>query len=205
MPPPFVVNLPMPSSEPLSLSLPASDYPPEVVLAALATYAETGNQTAAAENANVSHDAVSDWVKSDQATAITSTLRSAIRFNYAHTIGRSIGMSLACLTERLEHGDAVLTRQGTVRMIPVKAKDAAVIASIMIDKYQLLISGINEEQAGNRLDAVAARLEAATSKLRANGVGNGSAVVDVIPEGVSSASPPKTGGEGEKNKEGNNA
>ena len=204
MPPPFVVNLPTPDGQPVSLPLPSSEYPPEVVLGALSVYSETGNQTAAAEAHSVPVSTVHDWVNSSATAPLVSQLRSAIRFNYAHTIGRNIGISLAAMEERLVHGDMVMTKQGTIRAIPVKAKDAAVIASILIDKYQLLISGINEEQAGNRLDAVAARLEAATSKLRANDA-NKPQILDVVPEGVSSTTGPKEGGEGEKNKEGNNA
>lgn len=201
---PFTLNLPMPDGEPLAVALPSSDYPPEVVLGALAHYAETGNATSAGEALNVPRQTIDNWVNSDSGSKLCNSLRSALRFNYAHTIGRNIGISLAGMEQRLADGDMVMTKQGTLRAVPVKAKDCAVIASIMIDKYQLLVGGINEDQQSGRLEEIASRLERAASKL--GGKHDAPLTLDATLSPLPTASPAgnSTPG-GENNKEGNNA
>jgi len=49
-----------------------------------------------------------------------------------------IHKSTTALRERLDQGDAILSKTGEVRYLPVKAKDIAIIMSIAIDKRALL-------------------------------------------------------------------
>ena len=49
-----------------------------------------------------------------------------------------IHKSTTALRARLDQGDAVLTKTGEIRYLPVKAKDLAIITSIAVDKRALL-------------------------------------------------------------------
>lgn len=202
------VAMPGPGEEPLTIPLPASDYSPDIVLNTIAVYAETGSIVQAANAYNISYATAAKWVKSNEATNLISHLRSAIRLNHAHTINKIIGLSLANTLERLEEGDMVMTKQGTMRAVPVSAKESAVIGSIMIDKYQLLTGSISEDNAADRLELIAERLEQAAKGLKGhNGIKDNRPEIIVDNAPIPSPGPlaaPKGEGEGKDN-EGNNA
>ena len=187
------IYIPNPDGTSTALPLPPSDYPPEVVLQAIAIHGETGSYKATGETLGISQVLVSKWVNSEHGTAIAQALRDTLKAQFAYRYRLLLDKALSSAMERLEHGDIVLTRSGQARAVPVKARDAALIASIAQDKYLALTGTIDASAQVGKLEALAARLEAASLKAVKAGTGG-----SMPPEGNR---PP----EGEINNEGKNA
>ena len=190
------IYIPNPDGTSTVLPLPPSEYPPEVVLQALAIHGETGSYKVAGETLGVSGSLVSKWVNSEHGTAIASALRDTLKAQFAYRYRCLLDKALTSAMERLEHGDIVLDRRGQARAVPVKARDAALIASIAQDKYLALTGTIDASAQVGKLETLAARLEASAIKMLKD---------KQAPTTVVSTHPTPQGAGGENNNEGKNA
>lgn len=109
-------------------------------LAALAVYAETGNQALAAETVGLSAKTVHEWVHNEEAPQIIDDLRSTIRYNCGWQLAQMVQRRLATLDDAFHRGDANLLRDGRIIYTPPKWKDQVIGLSILMDKW-MLISG----------------------------------------------------------------
>ena len=194
MPAEHSIYIPNPDGTRTTIPLPPSDHPPEVVLQAIALHGETGSYKATGETLGVSQVLVKKWVTSEAGTQIASALRDTLRAQFAYRYRCLLDKALTVAMERLEHGDVTLDRRGVARAVPVKARDAALIASIAQDKYLALTGTIDANAQTGKLAALAERLEKASVKLL-------KAELAPTPEGGSRDA--AEGGEGENNNEGN--
>lgn len=162
---PHSIYIPNPDGTATPLPLPPSDHPPEVVLQAIALHGETGSYTATAETLGISRVLVRKWVTSEAGMALASALRDTLRAQFAYRYRCLLDKALTVAMERLEHGDVMIDRRGVARAVPVKARDAALIASIAQDKYLALTGTIDANAQTGKLAALAERLEKASVKL----------------------------------------
>jgi hypothetical protein len=125
---------------------------------ALGVYAETGSFTTASRETGIPRKTIEVWANSDDGANFLSEVSQAIRVNYAHCITGMVGKALRVLDESLARGDPHVDKYGRVTYVPLKAKDAAVVASILIDKHALITGGLVASKASSTLYALADKL-----------------------------------------------
>ena len=110
---------------------------------ALAVYAETLNQNEASRVSGVPKTTINGWLETEEGSAIVDRLRIAIRYEMAYKCVEVSKLALDSVLDRLKSGDWVInSKSGEQERIPVMAKDAAMIASMAIDKHALLTGTI---------------------------------------------------------------
>lgn len=173
------------------------DYTEQERTLALAIVAETGNRALAARRTGIPATTVWQWAEQAERDNTLEGLRTAIRFRLAHEYVSLAARALAVLGERLSEGDPYVDlKSGEVRFMPVRARDAAMIASICTDKHALITGALQgRKDVPGALQALAGELISAMKRAQA--------VADPAPAGLG---PPGDGaggkdgaGRGEKN------
>lgn len=117
---------------------------------ALAIYAETLSIATAARETGIPESTINYWINSEEGTETVEDLRIAARANSAHKFMAITAMAQDAVLKRLAQGDPHVTKRGEIVYAPVKAKDAAVIASIATDKTYLIAGAMADGQKINR-------------------------------------------------------
>lgn len=101
-------------------------------------YAVLGQIDKVAELAQVSTQTVRKWRKEQWFLELLEDIRNEnndkIDVKFTETIHRSLDL----IGERLEKGDAYVTKTGEIIQVPIKIRDLALVAAINIDKRQIL-------------------------------------------------------------------
>lgn len=122
-----------------TLYCPSSKYTPEQHYEAVAWFYATGDLGAVEKKMGIPNRTLSDWRHSEWwaqiAQKIEEEQEQEIRAKNSNIIRRAQEEIL----DRLENGDAALAKDGSIRRVPVKAKDAAVIGSISFDKNRVMM------------------------------------------------------------------
>lgn len=134
-------------------------------------YFELANVTETAKKTGIPISTIKTWIDgkgSRDASQIFHAMIANIRSEDADRLDikltRALNASLARVEERLAKGDVRLDKDGNERYVPVSAKDAAVITSILFEKRQLLRLAPTRitESGSDKLNAIAEKLAAIT-------------------------------------------
>lgn len=114
---------------------------------------------------NVPLPTVWDVVESEEWHRTCDIYRKELNFAETAFMTRAIGKALQVCIERLEQGDPVVSRKGVITYAPVKAKDAAAIAAVLMErreKVQRKLDGVPDNDPLEDLE----RLATIAGKLR---------------------------------------
>lgn len=128
---------------------------------ALWLYGETGSFAQASRQSGVPASTIKGWIEHDEDGSIAQEiddLRLAVRQVNAGKCAYWASKAIDECGRALTEGDEVMDRHGRVHHLKIKGKDAAWIASILIDKHALLTGMASQRQVGNALTAVADKL-----------------------------------------------
>lgn len=117
---------------------------------ALAIYGETGSLATASRHTGIPASTIHRWVQSEDGAETVEALRVASRANTAHKYVAVSSLALDATMDRLVRGDPHVTKDGEIVYAPVKARDAAVIASIATDKTYLIAGALQDGQKINQ-------------------------------------------------------
>ena len=123
----------------------SSKYTQQQKLEACALYTIHGKVTHVAKQLNIPRTTIDNWRKEDWWESHTVAIRQQTKDYTLSRIEKTIESAFNRADEALELGDVVKVdwdENGSERLIraPVKGKDAATIAAIMIDKRQILMN-----------------------------------------------------------------
>ena len=117
-----------------------SQYTTEQRLEAAALYTVLGSDTATAAQLNIPRSTISHWRREcEWWHSYVIAIQQQTRDRTVAQLDKIVELAYSRTLERLSDGDMVL-HQGELVAIPVKAKDAAIIGSIGVDKRQLLLN-----------------------------------------------------------------
>lgn len=117
---------------------------------ALAIYAETNSIAEAARQTGIAQTTIHYWLQDDEVQAVVVRLRSAIREQAAWNYVEIIGLAQREVLKRLKYGEEHVTKSGDIVLLPVKARDAILIASVAQDKLANLTAGLEGQSKANR-------------------------------------------------------
>ena len=110
---------------------------------ALSVYASTASLVTASRFSGVPVTTIHGWVNSEEGASQVESLRIAARAHTAHKYVAAADVALEMTLERLVKGDPHVLKDGRIVYAPVKARDAAVIASIATDKTYLIAGALD--------------------------------------------------------------
>lgn len=119
------------------LAVSGSQYTNEQRLAVITAYVITGSMIRAATQTGIPQSTLYTWRKQPWFADMVENVRREKEQELDGAFTRIISKALDAVENRLDHGDAVLIDGAPVRL-PVKARDAALIAAIAYDKRALL-------------------------------------------------------------------
>lgn len=144
-------------------SLPHHD---AVRIAALAVYAETGNATQAARTLGLPQQTVDQWVKADGAPQLIDELRSTIRYECGWELASMVKEQLALTRRAMADGVPHVLKDGSVVYTRQSPKDAAITASILLDKWMLVSGALSATNSLlQSVDSLSKQLAAAGAEL----------------------------------------
>lgn len=111
---------------------------PPILYEAVKLYLECGNYREVGRTLKVDEGAVRRWAQRPEWADIHGELSQAISEEQKAGFRAMIAKGTSKALERLERGDEVVLKGGETVSVPVRARDAAVIASIAMDKLRLL-------------------------------------------------------------------
>lgn len=128
---------------------------------ALAVFAETNNVSAAARISGVNRSTIWYWLQDDETLEVVQRIRDSLR---AHTAWHHVEIAMAAaavVKDRLENGEDVIAKNGTIRKKQVSLRDAVMAMAVSTDK-SILLSGVMAEakHTNGQLDALAEALMA---------------------------------------------
>ena len=98
-----------------------------------------GNYKEVEKQTGIPDSTVQAWAKQPWFETILGEVRSEANALIQARSLKTLHKAFDEIEDRLEQGDAVVTKFGDTVRVPVKARDAAVIAAIMFDKRQILL------------------------------------------------------------------
>lgn len=105
----------------------------------IASYAVIGNQAKVAEQENITKSTVHDWVNSTWGQELIHSIRTENQDQMIAGFTDIVQSAIERVSDGLTHGDTIgYTEDGKPVYMPVKARDAIVIAGIATDKMRLL-------------------------------------------------------------------
>lgn len=141
---------------------PREAYPDETRLTTLALFAENGSATITARLTGIPESTIRRWIEAEDGMDTVASLRVALRAQTAHKYVAMASLACDAVLERLANGDAYVDARGVTRRVPVKARDAMVIAAMSTDRHALLTGMMSSEQTIERgLRSMADKLVAA--------------------------------------------
>lgn len=141
-------------------SLPGSSYTHEQRLEAATYYAMSGSMAEVSRRTGISESTLSGWRHSDWWPQLVEEVRSQKNVEIDAGFTRVIEKAISAVEDRLDNGDVVIVKGEELR-VPVKARDAAIVAGIAFDKREQLRNPQtrpSEEDEWERLDRLADRL-----------------------------------------------
>lgn len=116
---------------------PGSQYTREQILAAATEWAISGNAERVAAKHGMPPRTLQDWCRQEWWDALVAAIRADQSQALDGMLSGVLHGAVAAVADRLEHGECVLDKDGQTRRVPVKARDAMLIAAISFDKRQI--------------------------------------------------------------------
>lgn len=136
-----------------------SKYTNEERLEAISHYAVLGNMVKVSELTGISERTLSDWKnKSDWWEPALQEVRTLKQDEIDSSLTRIIHKSTEALEDRIDKGDAYVTKSGEVDRKPMSGRDLATVTGIIFDKRQIsrnLPTSIKSESTDARLTSLA--------------------------------------------------
>ena len=145
---------------------PGSQYSREQVQEAAAHYVVTGSVAKVQELTGYPRQTIVDWSRTDWWDSLTVAIRAEKSDELDGALSGLIHAATAAAADRIEHGDHVIDRDGQLRRVPVKARDAMLVAAVAFDKRQIsrnLPTSISES-GSDRLRALQEQLRAISGR-----------------------------------------
>lgn len=150
----------------------------------LAHYAESNCIRGTARAFGIPHTTLVGWLADDESAELVDQIRTVLRSEVICDVIAASKEALRMTRERLVRGDAI-TVDKRIEYVPPKAKDCAVIASVMMDKAQILIGTMgNAVPTGRQMDKLASALLDRAKAIESAPKSKPNAVVPVDIEGL---------------------
>jgi hypothetical protein len=135
-----------------SLFCPGSKYTPEQHYEAVAWFYALGNLERVEEKTGIPKRTLSDWRHSEWWSQIAMKIEEEQEQEIRAKNSLIISKAQDEIRDRLENGEEVIAKDGSLRRVKVKAKDAAVIGSISFDKNRVMMGKPTSVSASNSLE-----------------------------------------------------
>ena len=119
------------------LTVPGSQYTHEQRLEVVSIFALTGSLIRASQQTGIPQSTLYSWRQQSWFAEYVGTVRKEKEMELDGAFSRIISKALDAVEDRLDNGDPIVV-EGQVQRVPVKARDAALIAAIAFDKRKLL-------------------------------------------------------------------
>lgn len=157
-----------------------SSYTDELRRHAVVAYQVHGNLNEVAREFGIPCTTLKDWKNSEWWTHYTAEIRQDLKDEVTADITRTYRKYIAALEDRVDNGDAVVTKAGIVR-VPVRARDLGFGASVLFGQRQLLLNQPTSIREGNGLTDIASTLvQAFQTIVDQNRAGTAERVVETI-------------------------
>jgi hypothetical protein len=113
-------------------------HPVELRMQVCAAYLASGDSEKVARLTGVPARTIRDWTGQDWWQDATEQLRERHERQLDARLSAIIDTATAAVQDRLEHGDEVTGKDGTLLRRKVSARDAAIISAVAFDKRALL-------------------------------------------------------------------
>lgn len=123
-----------------------TSYPTEKVMEALVIYSQTGSVETVHAETGIRPSAFRKWLEVPETSRVLDQLRIAIASKVGHLYALIAVKASTVALDRLDKGDIVLDG-GVLKRLPVKARDAAYIASVFGDKHRQLYESMGTSTA----------------------------------------------------------
>ncbi|HEX8986314.1 MAG TPA: hypothetical protein VF816_00010 [Rhodocyclaceae bacterium] len=181
---------PQPVTAPTSIA--GSHFTDEQRLEAVTVFAMSGSMAEVSRRTGIAESTLSGWRHTEWWPRLVEEVRTRKNAEIDAGLTRVIEKAICAVEDRLDNGDVLLVKGEEVR-VPVRAKDAAIVAGVMFDKRQQLRDPQNRptrEEAEEDLQRLADRLLALQSSVQRRII---EGEVKVLPEQSPSAIPPGFG------------
>lgn len=129
---------------------------------AAALFASLGTFQAVADATGITRQTISGWQEDAEFIAALNECRRQLTQEHINVYQKIITKAQETVLDRLQYGDEVLTKDGSIARVAMKGKDAAVVMAIANDKAQILQNKPTSISAtDDRLARIAERLEKA--------------------------------------------
>ena len=118
-------------------SIPGSQYTHEQRMEVISIFALTGSLVRAASQTGIPQSTLYSWRQQAWFAEHVGAVRKEKEMELDGAFTRIIVKALDAVEDRLDNGDPCIV-DGRVQRVPVKAKDAALIAAIAFDKRKML-------------------------------------------------------------------
>ena len=112
---------------------------------AVATYILLGTLTATASELQISRETLKDWKDKDWWKKYERQIKNEENAALSAKYRKIVQKTLDQIQERLDNGDSIVLKDGSIHKLPVKARELALIAAISTDKI-LNIDKIQEHR-----------------------------------------------------------
>lgn len=106
-------------------------------LSAALAWLITGNTVEASKICGVPDRTIRDWMSKDWWEPVLEEARKSKQKELDAVWTRIIHKAAIEINDRLDNGDATLTKDGSIKKVPIKAKDLSFILSVVADKRAL--------------------------------------------------------------------
>ena len=114
-----------------------SQYTREQILDAATRWAFSGNARRLAEEQGIPPRTLQEWTQAEWWDALVAQIRADQSQELDGMLSGVLHSAVAAVADRLEHGEQVLDKDGQIKRVPVKARDAMLIGAISFDKRQI--------------------------------------------------------------------
>ena len=116
---------------------PGSQYTREQILEAATKWAVSGKARRLAAELQIPQTTLQSWTQQEWWDDLIAQIRADQSQELDGMLSGVLHGAVAAVADRLEHGEYVLDREGQQHRVPVKARDAMLIAAISFDKRQI--------------------------------------------------------------------
>lgn len=118
-------------------SIAGSHYTDQQRLEAVTVFAISGSMAEVSRRTGISESTLSGWRHAEWWPRMVEEVRTRKNAEIDAALTRVIEKAIRSIEDRLDNGDVVVVREQQLR-VPVRAKDAAIVAGVMFDKRQQL-------------------------------------------------------------------
>lgn len=154
-----------------TLAEPGSQYSDIQKREAIGVYLVHGNIQKVSKIVNIPDRTLYDWSKKEWWLELVAEMREENKEELDAMFSKGITDAVGKLSDRINYGDAYVTKDGDVALKPMTGRDLATVTGIIFDKRQLLrnqATSIKAESTDSRLNSLAEKvreLQAGSNKV----------------------------------------